>query len=487
MTTDNNPFKQKRDFQEKVLQAMFEDRKWAASFIDIFNIDECLEFASHKMIANLFIQHYNKYKEIPQPDTMMKVLGTTLKLKDDEALRNQTTDLMMKIAKKECLSDLAWAKDEATIFCRKQIMRKALYEAANLIEDPEQYESIDSIVKKALSKGILMDTGLDYNEDIGARYSETYRRVVPTGIPELDNEIILNGGLGAGEIGVIVAASGVGKSHCLIHLGASALLAKKNVVYISFELNERMIGRRFDSHLVHIDALDLPGHQDKVAEFLQNNKHHLGRLRIAQMRGSVSTVNTIRAYLDKLETKNFKPDLLLIDYAGIMRSTEKFELERMERKKVMEELRDLGEELDIPVWTALQSNKEGAKSDFVDISNMAEAFGQSHPVDVALGLSRKPENKSTGIGNLFIAKNRAGRDGLKFDIMLDTAQSRLTVISPEQVAELQENAAALKDQLAAEKNALPKNLKKSLQTAGISSRSSYGSSPPGGTSLNVIP
>jgi hypothetical protein len=122
-----------------------------------------------------------------------------------------------------------------------------------------------------------------------------------------------------------------------------------------------------------------------------------------------------------------------------MRSTEKYELPRMELQRIFEELRGLAQELNVPIWTATQSNKEGSKQDFIDMTNMAESYGQSHACDVIFGFHRKPEMKATGYGTLFIAKNRAGKDGIQFYVHLDTSKSKLKIIS-EMEPELAENA-----------------------------------------------
>jgi hypothetical protein len=81
------------------------------------------------------------------------------------------------------------------------------------------------------------------------------------------------------------------------------------------------------------------------------------------------------------------------------------------------------------------------------MTNMAEAYAQAHVADFILGLSRKSMNKSTGYGNIFVAKNRNGMDGIKFDVHLNTAQSRLRVLSPEEVSDMHDKSSyALTDQ-----------------------------------------
>lgn len=218
-------------------------------------------------------------------------------------------------------------------------------------------------------------------------------------------------------------------SHLLVNFGASALLAGKNVLHYTFELNERATGIRYDSNLLDIDSIDCFDHKDKIKQFYADNVETLGRLKIKYYPTGEATVSTLRSHIDKLGNEGFKPDMIIVDYAGIMRSTDRKELLRLELKQVFEELRGFANEMDIPLWTAVQSNKDGANKDFIDLTNMAEAYGQAHVADFILGLARKSLAKSTGYGNIFIAKNRAGIDGIQLQIHLDTARSKLRVIS----------------------------------------------------------
>ena len=59
---------------------------------------------------------------------------------------------------------------------------------------------------------------------------------------------------------------------------------------------------------------------------------------------------------------------------------------------------------------------------------MSEAYGKAMVADLVISISRKPTEKATGSGRLFIAKNRAGKDGILFPIHIDTARSSIKVI-----------------------------------------------------------
>ena len=131
--------------------------------------------------------------------------------------------------------------------------------------------------------------------------------------------------------------------------------------------------------------------------------------------------------MERLDLKGFSPGMLIIDYADIMRSTRQYDSLRHELKLIYEELRSFSMEKRIPVWTASQSNREGSTQDVVDLNNMSEAYGKAMTADVVLSLSRRTHEKSSGEGRLCVAKNRSGRDGLVYPVLIDTARSKFAI------------------------------------------------------------
>lgn len=435
-----------KSFQEKVLQALLTDRAWSTQFIEVFNVDECLEPAYLKLIANRYIGYYHEYKEFPTIPLLVTIMKDELKEAKDVVIREQCHSFLQKVIRNEELNDLPWVKDKAFTFCRQQLLKKALSESVDIILT-EKYEKVVDIMKTAIAAGMATSPGHDYNIDLAARYSTTFRHPIPTGIYELDEKKIMAGGLGGGEIGIVCAPSGVGKSHVLTHFGAQAILLGKNVIHYTMELNERYCGVRYDSNLTGINSSDCSDNQDQIQEFFTSNADRLGRLIIKEYPARAITCNTIRAHVEKMSLKGVKPDMIIIDYAGLIRSSERYELPRLEMQYVIQEIRSLAKELDIPIWTALQSNKEGAKSDIVDLTNLAESYGQAAEADFVLGLQRISTQKSTGLGTLFIAKNRFGIDGLQFKIHLDTARSTLRVLSADEIEGLQQDQEAHREQV----------------------------------------
>jgi len=448
MATNNNGFfgNLGKSFQEKVLQALLTDRLWATQFIEVFNVDEALEPAYLKLIASKYIHYYNSYKEFPTIELLITIIKDDLSNGADLVLREQCHTFLQKVVKNENGNDLPWVKEKAFTWCRQQMLKKALSDSVDIILT-DKYETVVDIMKNAIAAGMASSAGHDYNNDIDARYSVTFRHPIATGIAELDDKKVMAGGLGAGEIGIVVAPSGVGKSHALTHFGAQALLKGKNVYHYTMELNERYVGIRYDSHLTEINSSDCIDAKDIIKDYFEANKEHLGRLIIKEFPARSITCNTIKAHIEKMSYKGIKPDLVLIDYAGIIRSTEKYELPRLEMQYVIQEIRKMAKELDCPVWTALQSNKDGAKSDIVDLTNMAESYGQAAEADFVLGLQRLSTQKATGLGTLFVAKNRFGIDGLQFKVHVDTARSKIRILSQDEVEGLQVEMEAEKERI----------------------------------------
>ena len=227
--------------------------------------------------------------------------------------------------------------------------------------------------------------------------------------------------------GDFVVHHNCGKSHCLTALGANAIRSGFNVIYYTFELSAPKIGIRFDSNFCDIDSNDIVENKDKVLQFYEGNSN-FGKLIIKSYPANTATIGTLRAHIEKLSIKDFRPDLIIIDYADIMRSSRQYDSPRHELKLLYEELRSLADELHVPIWTASQSNREGANSEIVDVTNMSESYGKAATADIVVSISRRAHEKASGLARFFIAKNRAGRDGLVFPIKMNTARSQFNFL-----------------------------------------------------------
>lgn len=413
-----------RSFQEKIVQALLSDRTWAEQMLEVFDVNY-LEVRYLAFLAERYFGHAKKYKVFPTLQLLVTIIRDELKVGTDTILRDQIIDYLTRMRANPDSGDLPYVKEKALDFCRKQALKAALTEAVDQMH-AEKYEQIVEGIKRAVCVGTVPDLGHDFFDDIDSRFVAEARNAVPTGLDELDKKEILNGGLGQGEIGVVVAPTGVGKSHFLIMLGANAMRLGIDVLHYTFELSHSQIGIRYDSNLVGIDSSDVFEHKQQVVDFYKSNR--LGRLKIKHFPTNTASVYALRSHIERLDLNGFRPGLIIIDYADIMRSTRQFDSLRHELKLIYEELRGLAGEKKLGVWTASQSNKEGSSSDIVDLGNMSEAYGKAMVADIVISISRRAHEKSSGFGRIYVAKNRAGRDGLVFPARIDTARSKFTIV-----------------------------------------------------------
>lgn len=413
-----------RQFQEKIFQGLLTDHTWAAQMSEVMKpVYFDLKYLS--FLSDKYFKYHEKYKAFPTMSLLISIIKDELKEQSNAVLKEQIVEYLGRMRSTPDMGDMAYVKDKSLDFCRKQALREALEKSVELISG-DKYEAVVDLMRKAVSVGIPMSVGHDFFEDMEARFVKISRLACPTGLEQLDEKTILNGGLGKGELGVIVANTGVGKSHFLVSLGAHALKVGKNVVHYTLELTETAVGIRYDSHLTGIASNDI---QDSKQEVLEQYKNmELGKLIIKEYPTGGATVNTIRNHLEKLALRGFAPHMIIIDYADIMRSSREYDALRLELKLIYEELRNLAMERAIPLWTASQANRDSSNADVVGLENMSESYGKAMVADVVLSISRKPTEKATGAGRLFVAKNRAGRDGILFPVHIDTARSTIKIL-----------------------------------------------------------
>lgn len=424
MTTEKNFSKFGKPFQEKVFQGMLTDTIWASQMIEVVD-PSYFDLKYLSFLCDKYFSYHKKYRTFPTLQILITIIKEDLQKSSDAILKDQIIEYLQRMRSNPDMGDIAYVKDKSLEFCKRQAFKDALEKSVELIQT-EKYESVMSIMKEAISVGMPNSTGHNFFDDIEARFVQINRQVCPTGLDRLDAPDILRGGLGRGEIGVITANTGVGKSHFLVAMGCAAMRAGKNVIHYTFELSEHETGKRYDSNLCGIPSNELIERKNEVIEKYKGME--LGKLIIKEYPTGSASVHTIRNHIEKLTLKGFKPSLVVIDYADVMKSTREYDSLRHELKLIYTELRNLAVELNIPVWTASQANRDSSKSEVVGLENMSEAYGKAQVADIVLSISRKPLEKSEGTGRIFVAKNRAGRDGLLFPINIDTSMSSFEIL-----------------------------------------------------------
>ena len=260
-----------------------------------------------------------------------------------------------------------------------------------------------------------------------------------TGWSEVDT--LCKGGLGKGELGVCIAPTGAGKSMALVHLGAQALKAGKNVIHYTLELADTVVAGRYDSCITGVGLSNMMSFKEKIYEEIQEIE---GKLIVKEYPTRSASVETLKAHLEKMKLRGFEPDLIIVDYGDLLRpiSSQKDE-KRHQLETIYEELRGIAQINECPVWTASQTNRSGLNAEVITMEAISEAFNKCFVADFIFTVSRTIEDKNTNGGRIFIAKNRNGPDGLVYPIFMDTSNVNIKVLpqTNESVEDILENSA----------------------------------------------
>lgn len=412
-----------RSYQEKVLQALFEDPLYAEMMTDVFE-SEYFTYTHLQKLACLFFDYRSKYKEFPSIDVAMMQLQAELSESDPASL-TMAADFVNRMKTTPLNGDKGWVQDSSLEFCKRQKLIAAVGKCLEQIEG-KKYESIAGTIREALDRGSPRDHGHEYAEEVDSRAAKAVREPISTGWPVLDK--YLGGGWERKTISTFIAPTGAGKSMFLVNAACSLVEQGLNVLYVTLEMADFKIGLRADSWYSGMAIDDVSKEREKVKAAITERAK--GRLIIKEWPTKRATVDTIRSHCQRLlQTKNFKVDAIIVDYPDLLRSVKSYGEKRHELEGNYEELRGLAQELNCVMIVADQTNRGGLDLELVTISNIAEAYSKATVCDLILTVSRTPEDKMNGTGKLFIAKSRLGADGIVLPFLLNTKTNiRVTVL-----------------------------------------------------------
>ena len=249
------------------------------------------------------------------------------------------------------------------------------------------------------------------------------RSTVPTNWDPIND--LMDGGLGPGELGVVVAPSGVGKTWILTALGADAVKRGLSVVHYSMELSEHYVGARYYTVFTQIPSSELKEKKEEVKSRIQGLK---GKLLIKYFPPKGVSVKKLQQHIEKMITLDNKPDLIIVDYADLLLSdSNKTDSTYAEQGGVYIDLRGMGGHLEIPVWTASQTNRSAIDSEVIEADKIADSYAKVMNADFIMSWSRKSKDKLNNTARAHIMKNRFGQDGITFPCKMDTNTGYIVV------------------------------------------------------------
>jgi replicative DNA helicase len=403
-------------FQVKVLSSLLNHKEFLTNVHDILDESHFTNQA-HKWVVSNILSYYAKYHTTPTPEVLKseyeKVTNDVLKVSIKEQLRE---------AYKQVDTDSEYIEGEFSAFCKNQQLKKALLSSVDMLQ-AQDYDSIRAIIDSALKAGADKNLGHEYVKDIEARYRNEHRITVPTPWTEFNE--LLQGGLGNGDFGLMFGGPGAGKSWSLVAIAGHAVKMGFNVIYYTLELGEDYVGRRFDAYFTQIPANEITFHKDKVEAIMGKIP---GKLIIKGFSPGKASISSVESHIQKCTDLGTKPDLIVIDYVDLLRSKRVSRERKEEIDDIYTSTKGLARELDIPVWSASQVNRQGAQDEVIEGHKAAGSYDKMMITDFAASISRRAKDKQTGIGRFHIMKNRYGMDGLTYGANINISMGSFQLV-----------------------------------------------------------
>lgn len=410
-------------FQIKCISCLLNSREFLEQTYDIV-IPHYFENDANKWIVEKILWYFGLYKASPTMDVFKQEVD---KLSESSILRVSVIEQLRHIYKNTKAEDLAYIQSEFLTFCKNQAIKNAVIRSADIV-NRGNYEEIRSLFDRAMQAGEGRDIGHNWSEDLQDRVSKVARNTVPTPWPCINH--LIDGGLGPGELGCIVAPSGIGKSWLLRAIGAEALRRGLRVVDYTFELSENYVGLRYDTIITGIEPSEIKNNVDRVRQEIDQID---GEVIIKYFPTRTATINHLTAHINRMIQLGNKPDLVIVDYADLMRSTERSNARHEELGFIYEELRGMLGEFQIPGWTASQSQRSSLQDDVVEADKIAGAYSKIFVSDVVLSASRKLADKISNTARIHLMKNRFGADGMTFPAIMDLAHGQIDIFEENSV------------------------------------------------------
>nr|DAT92665.1 MAG TPA: DnaB-like replicative helicase [Herelleviridae sp.] len=409
------------DFQHKLVKLFFEDSTFFTMINPIVDQNMFTEDVLRRIVG--FMK--DRYNESGVAPTYVD-MDLYIRVHVHDAITLDTILSTLKVLREIDLVGQDIVKSEADKFFKQQNLTKAINKSIEIVKEGNvsKYYDIEDLIRGALDTNVSLDMGYNPMDGIDEALEENYRKAIPTGFSRLDKA--LYGGLGTGELGVIIAPSGVGKSSATTGFAASAATYKCKdndyrgfkVLHIHFEDEDVNIKRKYYGWLTGIDAIDLsrPEFKEDVKSRLKNELFEEAKmikenLWCFHLPSGEVTVGRIEQIVKQGIARGFKPDLIIIDYFECLEydSADKTDSEWSKEGRTMRKLEALAHKYEAGLWVPIQGTKDSFDKEILGLSSGGGSVKKIQIGHVIITLARTQEQKKNHRVTISLEKFRAGR------------------------------------------------------------------------------
>ena len=398
-------------FQLQLLNQIILDKDFSHSIIDVIE-NNYFENKYFKIIIQMIREYYGKYDHTPSFETLEQITKSELQ---QEIASKIVLDTIKKI-KDAPIDGVAFVQEKALKFCKQQELQKVMGKAQKIIDggEFENYDALEEMVRGALQVGAKDTSAMDVFSNMDQVLDDDYRHPIPMGIPGIDR--LLKGGLAKGEIGVILAPTGVGKSTILTKIANHAFNLGNNVLQIFFEDNPKVIQRKHYTLWTKIHPDELSEKRDEVIQKVKEIEESMpNKLIMNKLPSDTVTMAQIKNQIRKMVADGNKIDMVLLDYIDCVVPDKNLGDEWKSEGSVMRAFEAMCHEMDLVGWTATQGNRSSISSEVVTTDQMGGSIKKAQVGHVIITVAKTLQQKEMKLATIAITKSRVGDDGVVFE------------------------------------------------------------------------
>ena len=398
-------------FQLQLLNQIIVDKDFSHSILDVIE-NNYFENKYFKIIIQMVKEYYLKYDHTPSFETLEQITKSELQ----QATASKIVLDTIKKIKDAPIDGVGFVQEKALKFCKQQELQKVMGKAQKIIDggEFENYDTLEEMVKTALQVGSKDTSMLDVFSNLDQVLEEDYRHPIPMGIPGIDR--LLKGGLAKGEIGVILAPTGVGKSTILTKMANHAFNLGFNVLQIFFEDNSKVIQRKHFTLWTKIHPDDLSEKKDEVMSKVKEIEESMpNKLILKKLPSDTMTMLQIKNQIRKMVSDGIKIDMVVLDYIDCIVPDKNLGDEWKSEGSVMRAFEAMCHEMNIVGWTATQGNRSSISSEVVTTDQMGGSIKKAQVGHVIISVAKTLQQKELKLATIAITKSRIGDDGVVFE------------------------------------------------------------------------
>ena len=398
-------------FQLQLINQIITDKEFAQSIIDVLEASY-FDNKYFKLIVQMVREYHGKYQSSPNFETLEQIAKTEI----SQELALKIVIDTIKQVQEAPFEGVPFVQEKALKFCKQQELQKAMNKAQKIIDqgDFESYDAVEGMVREALQVG-ERDTGTtDIFSGLDDVLNDDFRHPIPIGIDGIDR--LLKGGLAKGEIGVILAPTGVGKTTLMTKIANTAFNMGYNVLQIFFEDNPKIIQRKHFTIWTGIEPDNLATRKEEVIEKVEEIKNTMpNKLILKKLPSDTMTMNQIKNQVRKMIADGTKVDLITLDYIDCVVPDNLKTDEWKAEGSVMRHFEAMCHELGLAGWTATQGNRSSISSEVVTTDQMGGSIKKAQVGHVIISVAKTLQQKEMKLATIAITKSRLGQDGVVFE------------------------------------------------------------------------